>query len=176
MNIEKLIKENYEIAKSKGFYPDDSKIEGHLMGIVSEIGEAYEAHRQGKFCNPVWFESSLRMLSDKPGFMFSEWYKDRISGTFEDELADIFIRLFNLYGWLRKELKLKTGDFYNIGWTNISGDLLMIQRQIVEQRDYSFGLSLLYGFCNHHKIDIESHIQAKMEYNKTREHLHGKAY
>ena len=35
---------------------------------------------------------------------------------------------------------------------------------------------LLIEYCKFHKIPIEKHIQAKIEYNKTREHLHGKEY
>jgi NTP pyrophosphatase (non-canonical NTP hydrolase) len=172
MNIKKYIRECYEIAQSKGFYPEDSKIEDHLMGIVSEIGEAYEAHRGGKFSN--FNQDSLDSLLLNTHAI--SIYKEYLSGTFEDEIADVFIRLFNLVAWEEKKLFLNKGAFYVEGWTNIPGDLLMIQNQIVYQRDYSFGLSLLYGFCIHHKIEIEKHIQVKIEYNKTREYLHGKQY
>jgi len=177
MDIQKYIDICYPIAVEKGFYGPETKIEDHLMGIVSEIGEAYEAHRNGKFADI----KKIEMILNEDNFLRDEkdlirHYEAHISGTFEDEISDIFIRLFNLSAHERFSIKLKTGDFYNIGWTNFSGDLLMIQDQMIYQRDYSLGLSLLYGFCNFHKIDIEKYIQAKIEYNKTRPMLHGKEY
>lgn len=35
---------------------------------------------------------------------------------------------------------------------------------------------ILAGICKHLDIDIDSHIHAKMRYNRTRERLHGKEY
>jgi NTP pyrophosphatase (non-canonical NTP hydrolase) len=34
----------------------------------------------------------------------------------------------------------------------------------------------IFDFCEHYGIDLEECIQIKMGYNKTREHMHGKAF
>jgi NTP pyrophosphatase (non-canonical NTP hydrolase) len=61
----------HEIAREKGFWDKERNIGELLMLIVSELGEALEAHRK-----------------NQTGMM----QKD----TFEDELADVFIRLFDM--------------------------------------------------------------------------------
>lgn len=194
MNIQKYIKECYEIAQSKGFYPEDSKIEDHLMGIVSEIGEAYEAHRGGKFAN--WQEYD-RIIEYYPQDIehCKITYRDYISGTFEDELADVFIRLFNLMA--HYEIS-ERDEWFQYGMNEIdplenidvAHDLMDITeralkiRRVRETKNKKPVMSAeigrtfkwLYILCIALNIPIEKHIQAKIEYNKTREHLHGKEY
>jgi len=187
MNIKKLIKENYEIAKSKGFYPDDSKIEDHLMGIVSELGKAYEAHRGGKFYDTEFGAGFLYAFinGEVKKTIGITLYKDMVSGTFEDELADVFIRLFNLCGWLGiYDIKLSKIKECR-GYTQMSQHLLAINGLLSEMQidpeDTKESyietiLSILLFYCGILNIPIEKHILAKMSYNKTREHLHGKKY
>lgn len=193
MNIKKEIKENYEIAKSKGFYPDDSKIEDHLMGIVSELGEAYEAHRGGKFCQSIDLEASLETecFSNYENLRF---YRMKISGTFEDELADVFIRLFNLMGhydissdnnWFIhgiKEVDLYIDDNFLLNHSffqiHIVNRFSKLSNKVGEPYPSDLGkiYQMLIEYCKYHNIPIEKHIQAKKQYNKYREHLHGKKY
>ena len=59
----------------KGFWDEDRELGTTLMLVVSEIAEALEADRKG------------RWATEEP-------YKD----TFEDEIADTFIRLMDLCG------------------------------------------------------------------------------
>jgi len=195
MNIQKLIKENYEIAKSKGFYGDDTTLEDHLMGIVSEIGEAYEAHRLGKiFGNNEkqlkQIYSDLHLKESTRGLSGKEQYEISLSGTFEDELADVFIRLFNLCGWLGiNDVELLTEHLKT--FKNWVSTLYIVNQSVSDiAMPYSDELphndvvviyirniiSFLLDHCKQNSIDIEKHIQAKMEYNKTREYLHGKQY
>jgi NTP pyrophosphatase (non-canonical NTP hydrolase) len=193
MDIEKEIKENYEIAKSKGFYPEDSKIEDHLMGIVSELGEAYEAHRGGKFAFVgLYNEDSLDyFITHKyKEAQYIKHYKNYLSGTFEDEIADVFIRLFNLCGWLNIDVDsklFKEGYIINRGTFETVGELLNISncmdnirgnKILKKKSDGTIGyiLSRLESLCEKLNIPIEKHIQAKKEYNKTRPQLHGKKY
>jgi NTP pyrophosphatase (non-canonical NTP hydrolase) len=91
-----------------------------LMLIVSELSEALEAHRKGIFAKSDMYDWCYEEE------YFPEWFKSEVKDTFEDEIADTFIRLFDL--------------------------------------------------CEYLNIDIEKHIEAKIEYNKTRGHKHGKGY
>ena len=63
------------VAKEKGFWENERNVGEMLMLITSELGEAIEAHRTG-----------LHGLHAKD--------------TFEDELADTAIRLFDMCGGL----------------------------------------------------------------------------
>jgi NTP pyrophosphatase (non-canonical NTP hydrolase) len=79
MTIKELCKKAHRIAVDKGFWlvtPSGHVAQRNtselLMLIVSELGEACEALRKNQ-----------RQISKV------EWYKD----TFEDEIADVFIRL-----------------------------------------------------------------------------------
>ncbi|MBU1067374.1 hypothetical protein KKE60_06275 [Patescibacteria group bacterium] len=65
------MKECHKIAKEKGFWSKDRNVGEMLMLVVSELGEALEAHRNNRFD-----------LLQKDGF--------------PDELADVFIRMFDM--------------------------------------------------------------------------------
>jgi NTP pyrophosphatase (non-canonical NTP hydrolase) len=177
MNIKELIKDNYAIAKSKGFYPEDSKIEDHLMGIVSELGEAYEAHRNDKFCHLTInaIDYTIQALPVKKSLQ--KYYREYLSGTFEDEIADVFIRLFNLCGHYDWVLDL---ELYDWNKYDVVKGLYDCVSDLSNSGDFFLDLckcgSRLLSICNHNNILIEKHIQAKMQYNKTRKHKHGKEY
>ncbi len=190
MNIKQLIKENYEIAKSKGFYPKDSKIEDHLMGIVSELGEAYEAHRGGKFAtieeSPFSFDTVIENMEDPDcdAVISKDIFEVHVKDSFEDELADVFIRLFNLCGWLGMELTeeeiLYTKDMSSY-YPTVNKLLMAVTSDISSGTDFMNirireSLRILNAHCIDNNIPIEKHIKAKQEYNKTRDHLHGKQY
>jgi NTP pyrophosphatase (non-canonical NTP hydrolase) len=73
-----------------------------LMLVVSELGEAIEAHRKKKFANLSGFERDMEALEDelsedKDG-VFQAYFEDKIKDTYEDEIADAIIRLLDLCG------------------------------------------------------------------------------
>ena len=84
-------KEAHENAKAKGFWDNSTEIGTKLMLIVSELGEALEADRNRK-------RAYLRryLETDMTPADFELFIKD----SFEDEIADAFIRLGDLCGGL----------------------------------------------------------------------------
>ena len=74
------IRECHRVAAQKGFWEKERNIGEMLMLVVSELGEVIEAHRTGNF---------------------GIEQKD----TFEDEIADTVIRLFDLCGGLGIDLE-----------------------------------------------------------------------
>lgn len=78
--VSNWIKECHGVARKKGFWDKKRNVGEMLMLIVSELGEAIESHRSGEF---------------------GLGRKD----TFEDELADTAIRLFDLCGGLKIDLE-----------------------------------------------------------------------
>ena len=85
MNINELIKRAHENAVKKGFYPEgeNKNIGELLMLIVSELGEALEAHRKNRFADikgynraindvcyyPCFFEDYIKELEHRPGLI-----------------------------------------------------------------------------------------------------------
>lgn len=117
----------YQNNKEKGFWDKERNVGEMLMLVTSELGEAMEAHRKGRFAK---FERLEFELGQNATMTYEQHWNERfgffIKDTFEDEIADAIIRLL----------------------------------------DISAGLG----------IDIEKHINAKVEFNTSRQKLHGKLY
>lgn len=128
MNIKKLINESYKTAERKGFWKEynsvlkkmdngdytDEEIESvknafinqKIMLIVSELGELMETLRKNKFIEVD--DNILNELQEQyetnPDLFymrFIHFQKDR----FEDELADVMIRLGDLIGKLEIDIE-----------------------------------------------------------------------
>jgi NTP pyrophosphatase (non-canonical NTP hydrolase) len=118
LTLNELCTEAHAAAVAKGWYERHRDMPELLMLVVSELSEALEADRHGH-----WIESSID-ISDN--MLSVEGFERYVKDSVEDELADAFIRLFDI--------------------------------------------------CGYYNIDIQSHVAAKMKYNETRPHKHGKAY
>ena len=111
MNINELVAIAYSSAKEKGFYPEGTNIGELLMGIASELGEALEAHRGGKKADLKSYDDSLFSLflpffkTESKKTLKSFFFKRFIKGSFEDELADVALRLCSLCGYLDIDLE-----------------------------------------------------------------------
>jgi len=129
-NLNKLSKQIYEGNKLRGFDVSKENVGQTLMLVVSELSEALEAHRKDKQANYNGFDAMIWKNQDQERFETKENFKQSFEccfkDTFEDEIADTFIRLFDLCGGLN--------------------------------------------------IDIEKHIELKLQYNQSREYKHGKKY
>lgn len=90
-------------AVEKGFWDKPNNVAEKLMLIVSELGEACEADRKNKHTLPDMLNSSF--LNE------NETFEECVKDTFEDELADVAIRLFDLAAGMKidlgKHIKLK---------------------------------------------------------------------
>lgn len=139
MEIKDAIAEAHNTAVEKGFWKEDWNLGEKLMLITSELGEALEAVRTGKEVNRAQFDletqeawenfstkSTTPITLEEYSNVFVESFKKNIKDSFEDELADAAIRLFDLAGKMN--------------------------------------------------VDLDFHIRKKMDYNKTRERLHGKKF
>ncbi len=121
--INELSKEIHQNAKNKGFFDTPKNIGEMLCLIHSEVSEALEADRKEMYATSANMNVVNGWTRDSD---FVESYNGWVKGTFEEEMADIVIRVLDL--------------------------------------------------CAFKGIDIESHIKAKMRYNATRPHKHGKSY
>ena len=226
MNIKQLCKEAHENTVEKGFYDcricdgygefkkefgiiekchhcengkdPNINIGEKLMLIVSELGEALEAHRNNKYADWDTYNSDVELslndympdyqkkhIKDIENGCFKEFIKD----SFEDEIADVFIRLFELCGYLGIKFELndclKYSSFKpsdNIGETlffiteYVINITIMVSPKSRNKQAFMAVIGALYRTCQKLNIPIEKHIQAKMAYNKTRPHKHDKDY
>jgi len=83
MDINELCKQSHELALKKGFWDEEKSIPVKLMLIVTELAEACEADRHG----------------DREGF--------------NEEIADTFIRLGDLCGYLELDIEEEINKKHN---------------------------------------------------------------
>lgn len=104
----------HEANKAKGFWEEEVPTGTLLMMVTSELGEAMDAVRSNKFSNYEGYsadsiEGGRQMEEEKikPGSLehhdranqvFMEAFKANIKDTYEDEIADAMIRLYDLAG------------------------------------------------------------------------------
>ena len=105
-NLNELSNQIHENAKSKGFYDNEEKNLGEMLCLIhSEVSEALEAVRDDKYYSnaveeQMWF---IKGMSDKnygdtfnDDSFFKSQFENRVKNTFEDELADVIIRVLDL--------------------------------------------------------------------------------
>lgn len=117
-NLNELSKQIYEGNKLRGFDVSKENIGQTLMLVVSELSEALEADRKNRKAQLNKFVgfSNMGFGKDYNSYLQEDAipsFEQTIKDTFEDEIADSFIRLFDLCGGLgidiekHIELKLK---------------------------------------------------------------------
>jgi NTP pyrophosphatase (non-canonical NTP hydrolase) len=107
--INELCKAAHENAKAKGFF-DEPKNIGEMLALMhSEVSEALEADRKDGHCSTdLSADYYLTVANDE---VFQCKYNEHIKGTFEEEMADIVIRVFDMCGFkgidLQSHIKAK---------------------------------------------------------------------
>jgi NTP pyrophosphatase (non-canonical NTP hydrolase) len=90
MNIKETMTRAYEINKKNGFWERPVETGVRLMLVVSELAEALEADRHGRY-----FDGGIGLMDLNDEDFKGEFQSD-VKDTFEDELADAVIRLFDM--------------------------------------------------------------------------------
>ncbi len=104
--MKNLISQAHQVAKDKGFWEGERNKPEMLMLIVSEVAEALEALRKDHYAD----KAAVELLSDdffaRGGTKeeYAEIFRNNVKSSFEDELADVAIRLFDLCGGLDIDL------------------------------------------------------------------------
>lgn len=98
--LNELSKVIYERAKEKGFHNPQREIGTILMLIVSELSEALEADRVGRYADwsPIDEMISDGYTWEDSSMSFEYAFEHNIKDSFEDEIADSIIRLLDLCG------------------------------------------------------------------------------
>lgn len=192
MNLTDLTKDAYQNAKAHGFNETED-IERTLMLIITEIGEAVDAHRKGWIAegNRAWFEAVLVKTSDVDKRMTA--YEGYIKNQLEDELADVVIRIASLCGACADTLEASSEEwksaerqarwmFHNVSFPAMCLHLchgIVTANSLRETNGYrwlnavKFVAWQILAYCKIEGIDIEWYIRRKMEYNIHRQPMHG---
>ena len=187
--LNRYAKDCHERAVAKGFWDVPHSVGHYLMLVVSELSEAVEADRIGKWAklDPDTIDTLQRIAGAPYAQEFLREVKDRV----EDEIADAVIRLLDLLGWMIEEcgatlvrLDNVRGEFENTAPPKELTDALL--RVVCSSvLPFSFCSTLeavlapiksLENLCDHLGIDLMTHIDLKLKYNATRPALHGKKY
>lgn len=111
--MEQLIKKAHQVAKDKGFWETERNVPEMLMLVVSELAEALEALRKDHYADKAVVKDLLQDLeldrTDEEfvikAIEFQVKFEDSVKSSFEDEIADVAIRLFDLCGGLNIDLQ-----------------------------------------------------------------------
>lgn len=163
----------YKIACEHGFHDEEQSIEHWKCLIVSELMEAVEADRKSYNADMDAFDKYEGLIS------FDENFERHVKDTVADELADACIRIFDLAGHKNIDLESRktpaivpvgtfTEKIYDVVHVLVGCEQLNRCLKLTLMR--IFLLAVVMG------IDIEKHIQLKMEYNASRPYKHGKKY
>lgn len=176
--------ECYKIACEHGWHDEEHSERHFLCLVITELMEAVEADRIDR-------HADLESLNDAASvYPWVRCFATYVKDTVENELADAAIRILDLAG--KEDFYLgycDDDDFYNDGVLGVS---LRTERSyfkkhsftesvftIVEEisdRGWDVALHEIFILADVMGFDLMEHIRLKMEYNKTRERLHGKRY
>ena len=174
--------ECYKIACDHGFH-DEKLSERHLLCLViTELSEAVEADRNNRHADLKTFNAAL------DGFDCEIAFEGYIKDTVEDELADAAIRILDLCGMTGDDIgegfedvcnrakeanNFLEDEFYKR--ERLTESIYMIVDDIITA-GCDIALFDLFLLAEVRDFDLMEHIRLKMEYNRTRERLHGKRY
>lgn len=184
----------YKTACEHGFHDEELSNEHCLMLVITELSEAIEADRKGKyFKGRIKFERDFNLYSKlvEENVRYRNAFEKHIKDTVGDELADSVIRLLDLAGLRGINLEFANGDIddciedmaeackdetftesiYSISILPVRYDGIFDFPTAVNDMILS-----IFGLAKHLGIDLFWHIEQKMKYNELREKMHGKKY
>lgn len=169
-DIRELCKEAHENAVRHGFWNEEHDIRHYLMLVITELAEAVQAYRKGKFADRDKYEK----LVMESGCTEDTAFLLRVKDTFEDEMADACIRLMDLAG--RSDVEFPD-DYDSLGFLDEREITIVLFKAIffMQNAMYRDAGELVMYFIRLSEaigIDIEWHIRLKMAYNVSRPYLH----
>lgn len=186
MDLNALKDRAYQNAVKHGWYEQSMAEHGEIMLIATELGEALNADRIGKYADRIMFEKNFDTPQTDPDGHWKFCYETFIKDTVEDELADTFIRILSYCGnWdidiipsFFNEDCMSMMQSFMEREQNFPEELFTVLFTIVQGRDDDMLTALvrMIALARTHDIDLFWHIEQKMKYNEMRPYKHGKKY
>lgn len=182
INWKELRDRAYQNAVKHGFYENRTMIEDCML-IITELGEAVNAHRKGCHARRSDFEKRIDCSSPVSNEYWMSCYEVYIKDKVEDEIADTFIRMLSFLGHANVEVDT---DFLGNEPVNLAKEFMTgksfaeqvytIVFSIVLDDDLNCAITRLITLAIIHDIDLLWHVEQKMKYNELRPYKHGKKY
>ena len=190
MDLNELKARAYKIASEHGWHDKEQSDETLLMLIITELAEAVEADRSNKHADVAKFKEwqtfygSFFLSKEAQVIRFKEDFEAYIKDSVEDELADVVIRCLDFAGargldlhpisdnaqWVSYIYKYFQENTFATVVFYICKDIFDVQ---YENTMISEAINIIFRYCTWRGIDLEWHIEQKMEYNQLRPYKHG---
>lgn len=180
-------------AVEHGFYDNvedrRAKLDQLEVLLATEIGEFVNADRKDRWfiTSSLFAESELASMLDGEVAVadFADFYNERVKGTAEEELADIFIRALDTLGFLQKiiepeDVTAARGKIMNCNFDanwrlahklyELCFYLANVPTRLVAM------IELIQDFCISRGVNLDLHVRAKMLFNAQRPYRHDKKY
>lgn len=199
MNIIELITESHKVSKEKGFWDADKNHSETVLMIMANVGEIVKANKKKRYANWSAYASDTVGLSEdniSHAGAFKTAFEAHIKDTFEDEMANVILRISDFLGgahvdvfktqpWIREYIHLPINEFFLHAQISgkYSGKLSeWLHNALWECAAFSKegDHGLIHLMCSignivsEKDIDIERHIETKLEYNKNRPRFYEK--
>lgn len=172
--------ECYKIACEHGWHDEELSERHFLCLVITELMEAVEADRIDR-------HADLESLNDAASvYPWVRCFATYVKDTVENELADAAIRILDLAGLQDCDIgeavtvRLKSADDYILMRAYFKASTFTeAVYTIVENLffdGYELALLNVFNLAYVMDFDLMEHIRLKMQYNRTRERLHGKKY
>lgn len=188
--LARLSQDCHRRAVAKGFWDEPRSVGHYLMLVASELCEAVEADRLGKWIKLT--PEQIEELRGLEGAAYAQAFLRMIKDTVGDEIADAVIRLLDLLGWMLKDRALSEAEVVTdlgVSAFHIAGEMTLadalwpiLQEACCLCGKYAHRYAILYAIkslellCERLGIDLMTHIELKLKYNETRPAKHGKKY
>jgi hypothetical protein len=193
MNLNKLRDRAYKTACEHGFHDEELSNEHCLCLVISELMEAVEADRKGKYFKGILtfereFNRYSALVEEEKRFKCS--FERHVKDTVPDELTDAVIRLLDLCGLRKIDIEDFTEEMLYDAEESCNDETFTESIYAIStipiRYEYEYGYLLggqlnsmllaIFGLAKHLDIDLIWHINQKMRYNELRENKHGKRY
>ena len=187
--LNRYAKDCHQRAVAKGFWDEPRNTVHYLMLVISELSEAVEADRIGRWAKLD--HDTIDTLQRIEGAPYAQEFLRLVKDTVEDEIADAVIRLLDLLGCLLKGVELTQEELNMVpaAYDNDTPPNMLTYATFIvvsgsvyaacKDKEFISVLSpikSLEQLCDHLGIDLMTHIEMKLKYNATRPALHGKKY
>lgn len=192
MDYEKLCKEADETSKAKGWQDVPRSFDGDIALIHEELSEALGEYRNHRGLDETYYEvlkeDGLTLRVNDAEAAAHVLGKPAKPCGIPSELADVVIRIaqycgtnkVNLPSWMAnisirvwpREYLRGLADF-EVFIRYAHKLVAAVEDNTTQHERFAWCVKYVVDFCASNKVDLDSAIEEKMAYNKTREYRHG---